>query len=61
MNEQYCTCVLPHLMQATSAKATRKQEKVLLPKSLFVPDDQVCIRIGTLQRIVTCVCGYVHV
>ena len=35
-------CVLPDLMQAASAKATRKQEKVLLPKSLFVPDDQVC-------------------
>ena len=29
-------------LQATSAKATRKQEKVLLPNNLFVPDDQVC-------------------
>ena len=34
--------MLPGLVQAAGAKATRKQEKVLLPKSLFVPDDQVC-------------------
>ena len=65
MKEQCCACVLPNLMQATNAKATRKQEKVLLPKSLFVPDDQVRGYLySTLQRIMhvcVCVCGCVHV